>query len=146
MSLTQDLWSLTGSTLSPIILVLRLSNSGFKPAMYPSSVVQTGVKSFGWENRIAHPFPIHSWKRIVPSVVSAVKSGASSPMRIAIFDLRSVSALEDRQPTGWSSGWLSVQLDVFGVRIMALSDASQVGCAPCLLAGVSRYDDQSGSW
>src|SRR5262249_4975176 len=49
--------------------------------MYPSSVVQTGVKSLGCENRIAQPSPIHSWKRIVPCVVSAVKSGASSFMR-----------------------------------------------------------------
>jgi hypothetical protein len=39
--------------------------------------VQTGVKSFGWENRIAQPLPIHSWKSIVPRVVSAVKFGAS---------------------------------------------------------------------
>ena len=44
----------------------------------PSSVVQTGVKSFGCEKRIAHPPPIQSWKRIAPSVVSAVKSGATS--------------------------------------------------------------------
>src|SRR5262245_46598802 len=49
--------------------------------MYPSSVVHTGVKSLGCENRIAQPSPIHSWKRIVPCVVSAVKSGASSFMR-----------------------------------------------------------------
>src|SRR5690349_4943893 len=66
-------------------LVLRLSNSGLSFAMYPSSVVQTGVKSLGCEKRIAHLSPIHSWKRIFPSVVSAVKSGASSPMRTAIF-------------------------------------------------------------
>src|SRR6266568_9096055 len=71
-----------------MILVLRLSNSGLSLAMYPSSVVHTGVKSLGCENRIAHLSPIHSWNRILPSVVSAVKSGASSPMRIAIFDLR----------------------------------------------------------
>ena len=58
----------------------RLSNSGFSPAMQPSSVVQTGVKSFGWENSIAQPSPIHSWKRIGPSVVMAVKSGAVSPI------------------------------------------------------------------
>src|SRR3989337_3699992 len=70
--------------LSPMTLQSRLSNSGLRPAKYPSSVVQTGVKSFGCENRIAHLSPIHSWKRIFPSVVSAVKSGATSPMRIAI--------------------------------------------------------------
>src|ERR1700704_4123934 len=60
-----------------MILQLRLSNSGFSPAMYPSSVVQTGVKFFGWENRMAHPLPIHSWKLIRPWVLSAVKLGAS---------------------------------------------------------------------
>src|SRR5277367_1680551 len=49
--------------------------------MYPSSVVQTGVKSFGCENRIAQPSPIHSWKLMVPCVVSAVKFGASSLIR-----------------------------------------------------------------
>jgi hypothetical protein len=36
------------------------------------------VKSFGWENNTAHPSPIHSWNRILPSVVSASKSGAVS--------------------------------------------------------------------
>src|SRR5207244_3952733 len=45
--------------------------------MYPSSVVQTGVKFFGCENKMAHPLPIHSWKLIRPCVVSAVKLGAS---------------------------------------------------------------------
>src|SRR5208282_4542992 len=70
-----------------MILVLRRSNSGLRPAMYPSSVVHTGVKSFGCENRIAHLSPIQSWKWILPSVVSAVKSGASSPMRMAMLIL-----------------------------------------------------------
>src|SRR2546421_9697352 len=46
--------SSTGSADRPMILVLRLSNSDFNLAMAPSSVVQTGVKSLGCENRIAH--------------------------------------------------------------------------------------------
>src|SRR3990172_13019196 len=79
MSLAQALWSVTGSPLSPMILQLRFSNSGLRPARYPSSVVQTGVKSFGCENRIAQPLPIHLWKLIGPSVVWASKSGATSP-------------------------------------------------------------------
>src|SRR5262245_34929597 len=62
-------------------LQLRLSNSGLRLARYPNSVVQTGVKSLGWEKRIAQPLPIHSWKVIVPWVVSAVKFGASALMR-----------------------------------------------------------------
>src|SRR5688572_9667514 len=52
--------------------------------MYPSSVVHTGVKSFGCENRTAHESPIQSWKLILPSVVSASKSGAVSPICSAI--------------------------------------------------------------
>src|SRR5262249_8361739 len=64
-----------------MILQFRLSNSGFRPAMYPSSVVHTGVKFFGCENRIAHAFRIHSWKLIFPWVVSAVKFGASLLIR-----------------------------------------------------------------
>ncbi len=63
---------------------LRLSNSGFSAATRPSSVVQTGVKSLGCENSTAQLSPFHSWKLIVPSVVSAVKSGASSPRRMAM--------------------------------------------------------------
>ena len=63
-------------TLAP-----RLANSPSRPAMAPSSVVQTGVKSLGWEKRTAHLSPIHSWKWMGPWVVSAVKSGASSLMR-----------------------------------------------------------------
>src|ERR1700693_5868674 len=85
MSAAHVAWLLTGSTLNPIILVLRLANSGCSPAMYPSSVVQTGVKSLGCENRIAQPSPIHSWKLIVPCVVSAVKSGATSLIRGTVF-------------------------------------------------------------
>src|SRR6266705_330793 len=68
-----------------MILQLRLSNSGFRPAMYPSSVVQTGVKSFGWEKRMAHPLPIQSWKLIFPWVLSAVKFGASLLIRNAML-------------------------------------------------------------
>src|SRR5262249_36117340 len=46
--------------------------------------VQTGVKSFGCENNTTHESPIQSWKLIGPSVVSAWKSGASSPIFRAI--------------------------------------------------------------
>src|SRR6202051_969768 len=72
-------WLVTGSTLSPISLTPRLSNSGFNLASAPSSVVQTGVKSFGCENRSAQPLAIPSWNLILPSVVSASKSGATVP-------------------------------------------------------------------
>ena len=63
---------------------LRLSNSGLSAATRPSSVVHTGVKSFGCEKSTAQLSPFQSWKLIGPSVLSAVKSGASSPRRIAM--------------------------------------------------------------
>src|SRR3954463_15751311 len=75
----------TGSTLRPMILTFRLSNSGLILAMYPSSVVQTGVKSFGCENSTAQESPTQTWKWIGPSVVSASKSGAVSPIVKLIF-------------------------------------------------------------
>src|SRR6202790_2876301 len=80
MSLAQSECWLTGSTLSPINLTPRLSNSGLRRASTPSSVVQTGVKSFGWENNRAQSLPIQSWNWIRPSVVSASKSGAIAPI------------------------------------------------------------------
>ena len=79
MSEIHPLCESSGSTLTAMTLVLRLSNSDFSLATVPSSVVQTGVKSLGWEKRMPQPSPSHSWKWTVPSVVSAVKSGASSP-------------------------------------------------------------------
>src|SRR3984885_10124048 len=91
MSLAHLAWFSTGSTLRPMTLAPRLANSRSSPATAPSSVVQTGVKSFGWEKRTAQLSPIHSWKWIVPCVVSAVKSGATSLIRSDIFDLPSVS-------------------------------------------------------
>src|ERR1700730_11698167 len=55
--------------------------------MYRSSVVQPGVTSFGCENSTAEESPTQSWKPIRPSVVSASKSGAVSPICRAIFFL-----------------------------------------------------------
>src|SRR6266705_3649160 len=100
MSLDHFSWSGTESTLRPMILQLRLSNSGFSPAMYPSSVVQTGVKFFGCENRMAHPLPIHSWKLIGPCVLSAVKLGASLLILNAMTHLRIVKTLTDAHSGG----------------------------------------------
>src|SRR5436190_6142426 len=67
-----------------MIFTFLRSNCGFIFAMYPSSVVQTGVKSFGCENKTAHESPIQSWNRIRPSLVSASKSGAISPIFIVL--------------------------------------------------------------
>src|SRR5438105_15626779 len=79
----------TGSTLSPISLTPRLSNSPLSLASAPSSVLQTGVTSFGCENNSAQLLPIQSWNLIFPSVVSASKSGAVAPIWRAILDLMS---------------------------------------------------------
>ena len=51
--------------------------------------MQIGVKSFGCEKSTAQESPIQSWKLIAPSVVSAVKSGAVSPIVKLIVSLRS---------------------------------------------------------
>ena len=64
MSFAHLLWLSTGSTLRPITLAPRFANCGSRPATAPSSVVQTGVKSFGWEKSTAQLSPIHSWKWI----------------------------------------------------------------------------------
>src|SRR3989442_15344980 len=83
-----------------MILQLRLSNSGFSPAMYPSSVVQTGVKFFGCENRMAQPLPIQSWKLILPCVLSAVKLGASLLILNAMTHLRFVRTVRTWKTRG----------------------------------------------
>src|SRR3954451_12728976 len=87
MSSAHLAWLSTASTDRPMILALRLSNSGLSIAIRPSSVVQIGVKSLGCENRTAHESPIQSWNLILPSVVSAVKSGAVSPSLSVILVL-----------------------------------------------------------
>src|SRR5690348_15334603 len=79
-----------------MILALRLSNSGLRRAMVPSSVVQTGVKSFGCENSTPQELPSQSWKRILPSVVSASKSGAVSPIANVIVNLQTSCAGKGR--------------------------------------------------
>ena len=60
MSSNHFTWSETGSTLSPKTLTFLASNSGFIFANEPNSVVQTGVKSFGCENKTPQLSPSHS--------------------------------------------------------------------------------------
>src|SRR5215813_10694270 len=84
MSFAHPSWSPVESTDNPMIFTFLRSNSGLILAIYPSSVVHTGVKSFGCENKTAHESPIQSWKRIGPSVVCASKSGAVSPIFIVL--------------------------------------------------------------
>src|SRR3981081_4871038 len=81
-----------------MIFTFLRSNSGFIRAIYPSSVVQTGVKSLGCENRTAQELSIHSWKRIRPWLVSASKSGAVSPIFIDIFPFSVVQRISASKP------------------------------------------------
>src|SRR3954453_21552844 len=96
MSSAHFWWLSTGSTDRPITLTPRLSNSGFSFAIRPSSVVQIGVKSLGWEKRIAQLSPIQSWNLILPSVVSALKSGAVSPIARPMSYVPSIAAVAER--------------------------------------------------
>jgi len=84
MSLIQ-LWCFSrGSTLTAMTLTFRFSNSALIFATVPNSVVHTGVKSAGCENKTPHELPSQPWKSIVPSVVVAEKLGERSPNRNAI--------------------------------------------------------------
>ncbi len=57
MSPFQPSWDSTESTERPRSLVLRLSKSALRAEKAPSSVVQTGVKSFGCEKRMPQLSP-----------------------------------------------------------------------------------------
>ena len=62
-------------------LTLRFANSGASLAKAPSSVVQTGVKSAGWENRTAQLSPInlfHHQPFIVSQEVILERGGRNS--------------------------------------------------------------------
>jgi len=74
------MWLWIESTDSPMSLQPRVANSPERRANSESSVVQTGVKSAGCENRMIHLPSCHSENLIVPCVVTAVKSGANSPI------------------------------------------------------------------
>src|ERR1700761_5582106 len=89
MSAAQPSCFSTGSTDSARIFTPRLSNSGLILAGAPGSVVQIGVKSFGCEKIAPQESPSHSWRLIVPSLDSAVKSGAVSPIVKLIANFRS---------------------------------------------------------
>ena len=102
ISSTHLLWSSRPLAEMPMTLTLRWAKSSDRRATSPSSVVQTGVKSPGCENRTAwieqdqpqfgqiltdrmqiltQESPIQSWNLIGPAVVCASKSGAMLPRR-----------------------------------------------------------------
>src|SRR5215203_4217809 len=138
MSSAQRLCDSVASTLSPITLTPRFSKSGLQRATYPSSVVQTGVKSFGWENRTAQLSPIHSWKLMGPSVVSAVKSGAISPSRRAI----SLSSSSKQNCPGTLAGKVGMRNKVsFRKPLLQLMPAASQTATlrPVLFFSANRY-------
>ena len=61
MSPSHDLCDFTSLQERAMTLVLRLTNSGSSLTTLASSVVQTGVKSAGWENRMAHLWSAKPW-------------------------------------------------------------------------------------
>ncbi|MNO95939.1 hypothetical protein D3C76_875960 [compost metagenome] len=79
MSSIHFTWEATGSTESARTFTPRLAKSSLSLAVRPSSVVQTGVKSAGWENSTPQLLPSQSWKRRRPVLDSCSKSGAMSP-------------------------------------------------------------------
>src|SRR3954471_14908719 len=117
----------TGSTLSPISLMPRLSNSPLSLASAPSSVVQTGVKSFGCENNSAQLLPIQSWNPIFPSVVSASKSGATAPIWRAMFDLMSfklqIKSCSQYRVQGIVAEWLPQKDNILLPRRLSLESS-----------------------
>ena len=101
--------------------------------------MQTGVKSFGCENSTAHESPIHPWKRILPSVVSASKSGAVSPSLMLTFvllrwGLGSTPALQStRSRSGCAAKLIGDSHGrLAGSAPMALSDGSPSPEDACL--------------
>src|SRR6266702_1624284 len=90
MSLIHSLCDSLLSTDNAIVFTLRLSNSLANFAVRPSSVVQTGVKLAGCENRTPQLSPSHSWNLMRPMLDSCSKSGATSPRRRLIVQLLEV--------------------------------------------------------
>ncbi len=78
MFLTHARCEWTLSMERPTSWTFRFASSSAIPANAMNSVVQTGVKSAGWEKRMTH-FPRRSESFRGPWVVSASNSGAFSP-------------------------------------------------------------------
>src|SRR5581483_4831955 len=90
-------------------------------AIVPSSVVHTGVKSFGCEKSTPHESPSQSWKRIRPCVVSASKSGAVSPILSVTRSPPPAVAIHIEAIVGSGGGCASFPLPEFPVSIRGRS-------------------------
>mmetsp|Transcript_6001 Transcript_6001/g.19220 ORF Transcript_6001/g.19220 Transcript_6001/m.19220 type:complete len:358 (+) Transcript_6001:1188-2261(+) len=83
-SFDHSVCSETASQLRPMSLMPILANLPARLLQMASSVVQTGVKSFGCEKRIVQAgvpsLPRNSWNLNFPCVVSQSKSGKAAPI------------------------------------------------------------------
>ena len=91
---------------SAISLIFLFLNSCSSSTTLAISVVQTGVKSPGWVKSIPHELPSHLWKAMGPIVVSAQKSGNTTPNTGGIFFLkcRKITS-EFRTWDRWRTAW-----------------------------------------
>ena len=80
ITLIQARWENRLSTDSASNPQFSASNCGFALLMATNSLVQTGVKSPGWENSTSHR-PRHCASDTTPSVLRAAKLGTTSPSR-----------------------------------------------------------------
>src|SRR5690606_19214198 len=97
MSRAHFAWSVAPSTLSPSTFTLRRSNSPLSFATAPSSVVHTGVKSFGWLKGTAQDPWMWLYRWMGPSVESWVKSRAMSPSCSVIGPLLSLAGEAEKK-------------------------------------------------
>ena len=122
MFCTQPMWAKTESIERPMSTVFRSAKALSRPAKARNSVVQTGVKSAGWEKRTTHFSLFHSESLRRPCVVLASKSGAGPPswMRGASMGVR----LMFFAPVGWEPA-LAVSLGLG----MILDQINKQSCA-----------------
>jgi len=73
------LWLAVSLQLRAATLTPRLSNSALNASTEPSSVVQTGVKSAGYEKRTAQEHSMNLCHSILPCVDSASPLMKTSP-------------------------------------------------------------------
>merc|ERR1711907_926573 len=74
-------WESASSTLSAATLQLRAANSPDRLLKRPSSVVHTGVKSAGCEQRHSHEPSLYSYRSNGPKLDSPCTLGIASPIR-----------------------------------------------------------------
>mmetsp|Transcript_17732 Transcript_17732/g.37052 ORF Transcript_17732/g.37052 Transcript_17732/m.37052 type:complete len:247 (-) Transcript_17732:199-939(-) len=134
-SLSHSLWDLTGSTERVATRQSMAESSSYFRARRPISVVQTGVKSAGWEKRIAHlPF-FHSWKLSMgPWVVSAEKSGTMFPSR----------KLPSMEPSGYKLMYIFVPDSIVSMVLLSVESEALAVEPYARTQGFVGDDDDDG--